>query len=248
MKQVPLAATMRATLKKNAMNRLRNQEWIPAVLYGQGAGNMSLQIQDKDLQLAIHTPAGLNVLVKLAIAGETQGREETVMIKSLQRHPVTSKVLHVDLVRISLDKPLETTVPVQLTGTAPGIKEGGNVEQVHRDLAIRCLPALLPEQLIVDVSSLSIGDAVTVKQLRETLPAGIEILVDDHEPIVHVVAPHVEEEKPAEAAIVPGVPGAPGAPGAPAAAAAVAEPEVIGEKEREQRRLEREKEKEQKKQ
>lgn len=244
MKQVTLAANMRATLKKNAMNRLREQQWIPAVLYGQGASNVSPQIQDKELQQAIHTPAGLNVLVKLNIAGESQSREETVMIKSLQRHPVTSQVLHVDLVRISLDKPLETTVPVQLTGIAPGIKEGGNVEQVHRDLAIRCLPALLPEQLTVDVSALSIGDAVTVKQLREQLPAGVEILVDDHEPIVHVVAPHVEEEKPAEAAVA----AAPGTPGAPAAAAPAAEPEVIGEKEREQRRQEREKEKEQKKQ
>lgn len=243
MKQISLAASMRATLKKNAMNRLREQDWIPAVLYGQGAGNVSLQIQNKDLQQAIHTPAGLNVLVKLAIEGENQPREETVMIKSVQRHPVTSEILHVDLVRISMDKPLETTVPVILTGTAPGVKEGGNVEQVHRDLAIRCLPSLLPEQLTVDISALSIGDAITVKQLREQLPSGLEILVDDHEPIVHVVAPHIEEEKPAEAAAVPGAPGAPASAAAPAV-----EPEVIGEKEREQRRLEREKEKDQKKQ
>ncbi|MEW6516396.1 MAG: 50S ribosomal protein L25 [candidate division FCPU426 bacterium] len=241
MKQVQLIANARTTLKKNEMNRLRDQTWIPAVLYGQGASNVNLQIQEKVLQQAIHTPAGLNVLVKLNIEGASEAQEETVMIKSLQRHPVTSKVLHVDLVRISMDKPLETTVPIMLTGTAPGIKEGGNLEQVHRDLAIRCLPALLPEQLTVDVSALAIGDAVTVKQLRETLPAGIEILVDEHEPIVHVVAPRLEEEKPAEAAAVPGV------AGAAVAAAPAAEPEVIGEKEREQRRLEREKEKDQKK-
>jgi len=228
MKQIQMTANIRTTVKKNAMNRLRSENLIPAVLYGQGEPALNLQVGDKEIFHAIHTSAGTNILVKLNIEGDEQPREETVMIKGLQRHPLTSKLLHVDFVKISMDKPLETSIPVILTGTARGIKEGGMLEQVHRELTIRCLPSLLPESITLDVSSLGIADAITVADLQ--LAEGIEVLVDSHEPIVHVVAPRVEEAKPAEAGEV----------AAPAAAQSQ-QPEVIGEKEREQRRVEKEK-------
>ncbi len=228
MKQVQVNANVRTVKKKNAMNRLRSQKLIPAVLYGQGGETINLQVGDKELNQALHTSAGRNVLVKLAIQDNGQSREETVMVKHVQRHPMTSEMLHVDFVRISLDQPLETSIPVVVTGSAKGLKEGGMLEVVHRDLAIRCLPAVLPENITLEVSDLGIGDAIMVADL--TLPEGVEILVDSHEPVVHVVAPRVEEEKPAEEGeVVAETP------------EASKEPEVIGEKEREQRRVEKEK-------
>jgi len=223
MKQIQMEASIRKTSGKGPSGRLRKQEIIPAVLYGYGQPALNLEVGDREVQKAIHTSAGTNVLVKLSIQGGDGPMQETVMIKALQRHPVTSKLVHVDMIKVSMDHPLETAVPVIVTGTAPGIKEGGTLEVVHRELAIRCLPALIPENITVDVSSLAIGDAITVAQL----PAmeGIPFLGESHEPVVHVVAPKIEEAA---------------APGAPAAAGAeVKQPEVIGEKEREARRAEK---------
>jgi large subunit ribosomal protein L25 len=131
-----------------------------------------------------------------------------------------------------MDQLLETQVPVVITGTAPGVKEGGILEVVHRELLVRCLPTLIPENFTVDVSALMIGDGITVKDLA--LAEGVEVLVEAHEPIVHVVAPRMEEEQPAAEAAAAVVAAAPEAP---------KEPEVIGEKEREERRAAKEKDK-----
>ena len=229
MKQIQMTAKVRTVLKKNAMNRLRSEKVIPAVLYGQGEQAVSLQVLDKDVFQATHTSAGTNVLVKLNIEGDEKPREETVMIKNIQRHPVSSKVLHVDFMKISMDKPLETAIPVVISGTAKGIKEGGMLELVHREVDIRCLPALLPENITLDVTELSIGAAITVADIQ--VAEGVEILVDSHEPVVHIVAPRVEETK-TEAEAEAGAAAAPAEP---------KQPEVIGEKEREERRTEKDK-------
>ncbi len=238
MKQIQMEAKLRTAMKKGRVGRLRLQSIVPAVLYGRGEQSVNLELTAKQIQQLLNTPQGVNVLITLSILGGDQPRQETVMIKEVQRHPVSSEVLHVDFLKISLEQKLETKVPVVLTGTAPGVKEGGILELVHRELTVRCLPTVIPESFILDISALSIGDGITVAQLpaRE----GIEILVEPHETIVHVVAPKLEEEKPVEAVAVEGA--------APVAAAVapeeVKEPEVIGEKEREERRAERKKEKE----
>jgi len=224
MKQMQMEAKLRTATRKNAVGRLRVQNVVPAVMYGHGEKAENLELSGKTIQQVLNTPSLLNMLIQLSILTDAAPRQEIVMIKETQRHPVTSKVMHVDFQRIAMDQELEAHVPVILTGTAPGVKGGGVLELVHRELLVRCLPALIPESISLDISALNIGDAITVKDLQ--LPEGVTSLVDIHEPVVHVVAAKVEEVKPAEAA-------APAAAGAPAAAK---EPEVIGEKEREERR------------
>jgi large subunit ribosomal protein L25 len=238
MKQIQMEATLRTATKKNKVGRLRAQNVVPAVLYGRGEPSVNLEMTTKQVHQLLTTSQGLNVLVTLSIQGGEQLRQETVIIKGVQRHPVSSEVMHVDFMKISLEQKLETKVPVVLAGVAPGIKEGGILELVHRELTVRCLPTMIPEAITLDISALGIGDGITVA----SLPAqeGIEILVAPHETIVHVVAPKMEEEKPAEVAVT-----AEGAPvEAAAAPAEIKEPEVIGEKEREERRAEKKKEKE----
>jgi large subunit ribosomal protein L25 len=232
MKTMQMEAKIRTAAKKGAVGRLRAEKKIPAVMYGKGEPAVPLELTPKEVQQVIHTPSGLNVLIKLSLDEQGTPRQETVMIKEIQRHPVSSAILHVDLVKISMDQKLEIKIPVVITGTAPGIKEGGILELVHRELAIRCLPSLIPENVTLDVSALNIGDAITVAQLP--VQEGVEILVAGHEPIVHVVLPKLEEEKPAAEAAVEGAVAAVAAPEAK-------EPEVIGEKEREERRAEKEK-------
>ncbi len=216
-----MEANLRTVFKKNAMNRLREQKMIPAVMYGQGETPVNLEVQKKEMQRVFHDASGSHALLKLTVLGGEQPQEAAVMIKELQRHPVDSGILHIDFVKIRMDQPLETTIPIVLTGLAPGSKEGGMLEQLHRELALRCLPSLLPDKITVDVSHLNIGDAISVAEL--SLAEGIEVLVEPHERIVHVLAPRVEEEKPAEGEVAVPEEGA-------------KEPEVIGEKEREERR------------
>lgn len=230
MKQMQMEAKRRTASGKGPVSRLRAEQGVPAVLYGRGSTPENLELSGKLIQQVLNTPSLKNMLIQLSILDPAQPQQETVMIKEIQRHPVSSKVLHVDFVKIAMDQLLETQVPVEVVGAAPGVKEGGILEVVHRDLRVRCLPTLIPERFTVDVSSLKIGDGITVRDL--SLPEGIQVLVETHEPIVHVVAPRMEEEKPAAEAAVAAV-----APEAPK------EPEVIGEKEREERRAAKEKEK-----
>ncbi len=230
MKQMQMEAQIRQGLKKGNVGRARVNGIIPAVMYGRGEANVNLELVDKKNVMAMQSQGIFNTLIKLTINGDST-HEETVMVKEIQRHPVTEKILHVDFVKISMDRQLETKIPVILVGNSPGVKEGGILEQVHRDLHIKCLPALLPENITLDISSLKIGDAITVAQLP--LQEGIQVLVDAHEPIVHIVAPKAEEVKTDAAATT----AAPAAGAAPAAEAK--QPEVIGEKEREARRAEK---------
>ncbi len=226
MKQIQMEAKIRTVFKKNAMNRLREKDLIPAVMYGQGEASVNLEVDKKEMQRVLHASSGSHALLKLTVNGGKETQEAAVMIKELQRHPVNSEVLHIDFVKIRMDQPLETTIPIVLAGLALGAKEGGMLEQLHRDLALRCLPALLPEKITVDVSKLNIGDAISVAEL--SLGEGIEVLLEPRERIVHVLAPRVEEEKPAEGEVkVPEEGGK--------------EPEVIGAKERDERRTDKDK-------
>ncbi len=216
MKQFQMEATLRTGLKKNAMNRLRSVGSLPAVVYGQGQEAVQVQMDGKDFEKKLRA-SGSNALIQLSIKGDSQPGATLVAVKALQRHPVSHDILHADLLKISMDKPMETSIPVHVTGTAPGVKEGGILTVVHRELHIKCLPALIPESIEINISQLHIGDSLTIKDV--VLAEGIQVQLDEHEPLVHVVAPKVEAT-----------------PGAGTEAGADAkQPEVIGEKEREER-------------
>ena len=151
---------------------------------------------------------GKNTIFTLALAG--QDRSRAVMIKALQRDPVTEKLAHVDFVRVDLEREVTVQVPIRLTGIAEGVKnEGGIMEFVHRQVAVSCLPGDIPEHIDVDVSALHVNQHLAVKNL--TIPPKVTI-VDDPESIVCVVAVPKEEAAPVVEE---------------AAAATAAEPEVI---------------------
>ena len=129
----------------------------------------------------------------------------------MQHHPVTGKVLHVDLHAVAMDELLTAEANVETTGEAAGVKTGGGVlEVILRTLEIECLPADLPESITVDVSALHIGDSIHVRDLK--LPKGVTVLNDADLTVVSVAAPTVVEEP------------------EPSTAAAGAQPEVINEK------------------
>lgn len=209
MERVSLSAQERTATGKSGAKRARREGFVPAVLYGRGRTPRVLALGRKDLVSALHT-AGRNALIDLRIAQDGEGQAETVMIEEIQRDHIRREILHVDLHLISLTEAIEVSVPVVLAGTPEGVTSGGGVlEQVHREIEVRCLPTQIPDRITVDVSGLRVGASIHVRDLK--VAEGIEILTPPEEVIAAVVAPAVEEEVAA----------------APVAEAA-AEPEVVG--------------------
>lgn len=200
MERVELAAKERMVFGKEACKRLRDKNEIPGVLYGGEEGNFSLALNPVELRKALEKGGGENVIIHLTIHRDGEQMVRTVMVKDLQFHPVNGRCLHVDFLRISMEKPIRVEVPITLYGEAPGVKVGGGiVEHVLREVEVECLPAAIPETLVGDISSLQIGDSIHVKDLR--IIEGVKILENPEMVVASVIPPEKEEEvAPLEAA------------------------------------------------
>jgi large subunit ribosomal protein L25 len=208
--EATLEAVVREGRGKNEANRLRAAGRIPAVVYGgQSAGSgptgTSVSVDPKVLSRILHSDSGANTLISLKMAGG----EQRVMVREYQLDPITHSLLHADFYALAMDRAITVTVPVQLTGEAPGVKlQGGIVDFVTRQISVECLPTDIPEHVIVDISQLMLNQAVRVRDLAAD--ARWKPVSEPDTMLVHVVALRVEE-----------------APAADAAAPAAAEPEVI---------------------
>jgi large subunit ribosomal protein L25 len=195
---VSLEATLRDTKGSGKVNKLRGQNIIPAVLYGEGKTSIPLQINKKDIQAIIHGDAWENILIELKIKGESNSN--TVIIKEIQIDPLKRNLIHLDLCKISLKDKIKVHVPVEVLGEAPGVKsQGGVLEYLIREIEIECLPTQIPETLKVDISALEIGGHITVAEV--TVPADVKIITEKERVIVKVIQPTILEEKPAEEAV-----------------------------------------------
>ena len=214
MDQVILEASVRLETGKGSGRALRREGRIPAVVYGEGQTPTAIMAREQDLRQILRTAAGENALITLKLRqpdGLVQS-DRTVLIKEIQHHPVTSRILHVDFHQISLTRRIQVAVPVQLAGEAIGVKQdGGRLDHLLWELKVECLPTEIPQRIEVDVSRLKIGDSILIHDIA--VPQGIKVL---HNPQVAVVAclPPVVEKAP-EVAV---------------AEAAAAEPEVIKQK------------------
>jgi len=196
MKTVELKAKVREGVGKTAAKKVRAQGGIPANVYGTNSKPLSILVDRKEFQAVTHTQAGGNVLILLKIEGD---KEKNVLIKEIQRHPVSEAVDHVDFNVISLTKKIRAKVPVHEKGTPAGIKEGGVLDHAHREIEVECLPTEIPDKVEINVENLKINDAIHVKDLA--LPAGVTCVLAPDEVILKVLPPQ-KEVVPAEA--VPG--------------------------------------------
>jgi large subunit ribosomal protein L25 len=218
-----------------SIRRLRRGGWVPGVVYGGSDGDCrSFKVNGRELWQAMHTGAQL---FDLKIGS---GKARPVIVKDQQRHAIRDELLHVDLLEVRLDETIQTPVPVELLGIeeAPGVKEGGVLEHVTRELNIEALPTDIPERIEVDVSGM---DAAATMHLSEiSAPAGVTFLDDPEETIIatitvptEVVEPEVEEETELVGEEVEAEEGAEGVTGeeaeAAAEAAAEGEAEASGE-------------------
>jgi len=187
----------RSETGKNACNRLREKDLIPAVLYGGGAGmeSMPLSVPRKALLGLFRKGIHQNVVFLLQLKGTEEKRH--VMVRDVTLSPLRRELLHVDFLRILLDRKMKMKVSVEAIGTAAGVKLGGTLDVVTRELEIECLPADIPASIPVDVSALGAGDVLRVADLN--LGQKFRIIGDTDRVLAHVVMPRAEVVEGAEA-------------------------------------------------
>lgn len=211
MKRYDLPAEPRTSLGSGAARRYRRAGQVPAVLYGHGEPRPIL-VEARGIDKALRTGAGSNVVIGLKL----EGAEELAIVRDLQRQSLTRAITHIDFQRVLLTEKITTTVPLEISGIAPALKEGGILMQMIREVEVEALPLSIPDRIAVDVTKLAaIGDSVHVGEL--TMPEGVEMVTGADVTVVTIAAPAAEE---APAAAEAGAEGA-------AAAGTTAEPEVI---------------------
>lgn len=202
MGEFALGVELREERGKGVARKLRAAGRIPGVCYRRNAESVAVSLDPRELDLLLRkASAGMNTLIDLKVTGGGDFDGRQVLVKELQRDPITGAYLHADLYAVDLQQSIHVSVPVHLKGTAVGVSLGGGIlDQSTRELDIECLPTAIPEEFAVDVSQLQVGDSIHVRDLA--VPEGIEILNDPDVSIVSVVAPAVAEEAaPAEAAV-----------------------------------------------
>ncbi len=196
---VIVEAERRTETGKNACNRLREKDLIPAVLYGGGSGteSMSLSVPRKALLSLFRKGIHQNVVFLLQLKGTDEKRH--VMVRDVSLSPLRRELVHVDFLRILLDRKMKAKVAVEIVGIAAGVKLGGLLDVVTRELEIECLPADIPVSIPVDVSGLGAGEALRVADLN--LGDKIRVLGETDRVLAHVVMPRAEVVEGAEAVV-----------------------------------------------
>jgi large subunit ribosomal protein L25 len=180
-----LQATPRPIEGSRAVRRLRRSGRVPGVLYGGEGEAVAFSVDARELR---HALAAAGAVVELALEGETA----SAVVKDVQRHPVRGETMHVDFLRVDLDQPIQATVVLHLEGVeqAPGVVEGGVLEQVTREVTVEALPREIPEHLTFDVSHMEILGTEHLSAVAA--PSGVTI-VDDGEVVIASITPPTVE-------------------------------------------------------
>jgi large subunit ribosomal protein L25 len=216
MERYNIRVEVREETGKGVARRLRRDGLLPGVVYGRTREPQPLTVDPVQLQNKL----GGNAIFDLAIINNDQETRETVMVKEVQKDPIKGKLMHIDFQHISMDEKITISVSINLQGDAVGIKEGGVLQQLLREVEIECFPADIPEELSLSVEGLEIGNSLLVSDLE--VPEEIKIKTPLDEVIVTIVTPTeiIEEEEEEEEEFT--------------------EPEVIGEEGEEKEETEQE--------
>lgn len=199
MKSVLLNAFPRALGRRAGAKKLRESGRIPAIIYGRQAQPQNLELNAKEMEDLIHHSASENLLVDLTVRENDPRPQRLALVQEVQHHPLSGKVLHVDFHEIAENEKVTVSIPVETIGEPEGVKtQGGVLEHVLFKVKARGLAKDLPEQLMVDVTHLMIGQAVKLGEIKA--PPGVELVGDKHLSVIAVAAPRTEEEEAAEAA------------------------------------------------
>lgn len=187
---VELAAQVRTEKGKGAAHRCRQQGFMPGILYSSGEENTMIAVERHGFDRMLRKAAGSAIVIDLKVSGADGSVK--ALIKEVQRDPVTSHPLHLDLLRVSMDEPVHLVIPISLVGVAAGVKnEGGFLDHVLREVEIACLPADVPDFIELDVTALAVGDTL---QAGDIQCKGFELITPPDRVIVAVHGKAVSED------------------------------------------------------
>jgi len=185
-----LKAFQREAVGNGPSRVLRQEGKVPAVLYGPNTDPLKLIIEKADLDTIFKSGGVSQKMLKLDIEGADGSRN--VMIKEMQKHPVSQLLLHIDFYEVSMNQKIKVMVPVSTTGKCAGVEMGGMLQIIRRELEVYCLPDQIPEGITIDVTNLDIGDSLHVEDLQ--LEGDVEIPAEVNFTILTVLSPKAEEE------------------------------------------------------
>src|SRR5262245_9580465 len=185
-----LKVSQRETFGTRATRRLRRDGLVPGIVYGQGGEARPFQVSARELRALLSEE---HTLLDLELDGS---KAVPVVIKEQQRHPVRGDVLHLDFLEVRLDEEIQAEVAIELEGAdqAPGVRDGGVLEHVTREITVEALPTEIPERITVDVSEMDISDTINLASVA--VPSGVKLTADEPEEITIATLspPRVEEE------------------------------------------------------
>lgn len=191
MEKLFLGVQLREELGRAKVKELREQGFIPAVIYGEGKSAQAIKVSHKELFQLLHQHRLENVVINLKIQN-SENKDKSCLIKEIQYHPVKNDIIHVDFNEVSLTKLIKINVPIAAKGDPVGVKQdGGVLEHILWEIEIECLPGDIPKEIEVDVAHLKIGDAIHIKDI--SLPPNIKVITDASAVILSVAAPIKEE-------------------------------------------------------
>ena len=174
-----------------ASRRLRAGGLVPGVFYGNGKDAHPFCIEERDLRKALTGDHGLHAILDVVLEGQSSAHH--AVLKDYQLDATRGRLLHIDLQEVRLDQAIQAQVVVELVGEPSGVKEGGVLSQINREVNVEALPMEVPDRLELDVSALTIGDALRVSDLR--VSEGVKLL-DDPEAVLATVTPPTKIEEP----------------------------------------------------
>jgi large subunit ribosomal protein L25 len=189
-----LKASQREAVGNGPSRVLRRDGKIPAILYGPKTDPIKLAIDKLELEPIFKSGAVAQKLFKLEIEGTDGVRN--IMIKEMQKHPVSRNLLHLDLYEVSMGQKIKVMVPVVTTGKSAGVELGGMLQIIRRELEVFCLPDQIPENITIDITALEIGDSFHVEDLP--LEGAVEIPADVNFTILTILSPTAAEEEEVE--------------------------------------------------
>jgi len=173
--------------------RMRHTGNLPGVVYGSDKSPVSIEVDLHEFEQILHHHTSESLLIDISLEGEG---DLSVLVKDVQHHPVSSELIHVDLMRVEANKPISVDIALALVGEAEGVKAGGILDHVMHAIAVECLPGDLVESFEVDVSALEIGQQLQVSDLN--LGSKYKIMVDEEAILAGVSGPQAEEEEEVE--------------------------------------------------
>ncbi|MCP4634464.1 MAG: 50S ribosomal protein L25 [candidate division Zixibacteria bacterium] len=202
MEEILIPAQERDSSGKGVARKLRAAGRIPAIFYARAQEPMAIDIEAKNFEFLMRNLGGKSLVIKLDI----KGSKRMALIRDIQRDPISNEVLHADFYGIAMDQKIGFSVPINFEGIAVGVSgEGGIQQSIMRELEVSCLPANIPEEIVINVAEMSIGDSIHVRDIEQE---GVEIISDPKRTIVTIIPPTVikaaateeEEEEEGEAA------------------------------------------------